>query len=116
MEVWSLSPTPPTSPLSLSLSISPFEEVLLTFFNISSVDIELVELTRNEGSPLGIQIRTSRSRPGIFVYYLVPGSVADDCKQIHPGDRVLEVNGRDLRRANVDDAANCMSVSQPYSM
>lgn len=77
----------------------------------SAVDIELIELTRTEGSPLGIQIRSSRSRPGIFVYYLVPGSVADDCKLIHQGDRILEANGHDLRHASVDDAANCMSVS-----
>ena len=79
---------------------------------ISAVDIELIELTRSEGSPLGIQIRSSRSRPGIFVYYLVPGSVANECKLIHQGDRILEANGHDLRHASVDDAANCMSVSQ----
>ena len=79
-------------------------------YTISTVDIELIELTRSEGSPLGIQIRSSRSRPGIFVYYLVPGSMADDCKLIHPGDRILEANGQDLRHASVDDAANCMSV------
>lgn len=66
---------------------------------------------RNEGSPLGIQIRSSRSRPGIFVYYLVPGSVAGDCKLIHPGDCILEVNGHNLRQASVDDAATYMSVS-----
>ena len=79
---------------------------------ISTVDIELIELTRNEGSPLGIQIRSSRSRPGIYVYYLVPGSVADDSKMIHPGDCILEANGHDLRQASVDDAANYMSVSE----
>ena len=79
---------------------------------LSTVDVELIELTRSEGSPLGIQIRSSRSRPGIFVFCLVPGSVADDCKLIHPGDCILEANGHDLRQASVDDAASYMSVSQ----
>ena len=79
---------------------------------LSAVDIELIELTRSEGSPLGIQIRSSRSRPGIFVYYLVPGSVADESKLIRQGDRILEANGHDLRQASVDDAANYMSVSE----
>ena len=47
------------------------------------------------------------------MYYLVPGSVADDSKLIHPGDCILEANGHDLRQASVDDAANYMSVSEP---
>ena len=79
---------------------------------MSTADVELIELSRSEGSPLGIQIRSSRSRSGIFVYYLVPGSVAGDSKLIHPGDRILEANGHDLRQASVDDAATYMSVSK----
>ena len=100
--------------LSLSLSLSLFLSVIYmtSSAHFSTVDVELIELTRSEGNSLGIQIRTSRSRPGIFVYYLVPGSVADDSKLIHPGDCILEANGHDLRQASVDDAANYMSVSE----
>ena len=71
-----------------------------------------MELQRAEDdTPLGIQIRTSRNRPGIFVHFLVPGSKADENGRVYPGDRILEANGCDLRNASVDDAASFMSVS-----
>ena len=54
---------------------------------------------------------SSRSRPGIFVHYLVPGSKAEETGLIHPGDRILEANGCDLRCSDVDDAASFMTVS-----
>ena len=102
--------------LYLSLSLSPLNlyihQIKPFISYISTADVELIELSRSEGSPLGIQIRSSRSRSGIFVYYLVPGSVAGDSKLIHPGDRILEANGHDLRQASVDDAATYMSVSE----
>ena len=53
-----------------------------------------------------------RSRPGIYVHYLIPGSKAEECGQVHPGDRILEANGRDLRHATVDEAAMFMSVGK----
>ena len=34
----------------------------------------------------------------------MPGSVADDCKLIHPGECVLESNGHDLQQASIDNA------------
>ena len=77
---------------------------------------ELVELQRKDNeSPLGIQIRTSRNRPGIYVHYLVPGSRAEENGQVFPGDRILEANGCDLRHATVDNAATFMSVSDGLS-
>ncbi len=72
---------------------------------------ELVELQRADNdSPLGIQIRTSRSRPGIYVHYLVPGSTAEGNGGVLLGDRILEANGCDMRNATVDDAASFMTV------
>lgn len=56
-------------------------------------------------------IYTCRSRPGIFVHYLVPGSKAEECGSIRAGDRMLEVNGKDLRDVTVDEAAALMMVS-----
>ena len=76
----------------------------------ASPDAELIELVRREGSPLGIHIRSSRTRPGIFVYHLVPGSIAKESGLIQVGDRLLEVNGCDIRYASVDDAVAVMSV------
>ena len=51
-----------------------------------------------------------RSRPGIYVHYLVPGSKGEECGNIKPGDRILEVNGKDLRDSTVDEAAAFMMV------
>lgn len=77
-----------------------------------TIEPELVELQRADRcSPLGIQIRTSRKRPGIYVHYLVPGSRAEENGQVFPGDRILEANGCDMRNASVDDAASFMTVS-----
>ena len=55
---------------------------------------------------------THRTRPGIYVHYLVPGSKAETCGNIKPGDRILEANGVDLRDATVDEAAAFMMVSR----
>ena len=61
-------------------------------------------------SSLSLSFSHIRSRAGIYVHYLIPGSKAEECGQIHPGDRILEANGRDLRHATVDEAAMFMSV------
>ena len=61
--------------------------------------------------PLGIQIRTYRHRPGVFIHQLLPGSISDQNGFLQPGDRVLEANGHDLKFASIDDAATIMSVS-----
>ena len=46
----------------------------------------------------------------MYVKHLVPGSKAEECARLHIGDRLLEVNGFDLRHSNVDDAASFISV------
>ncbi len=75
-----------------------------------------MELQRaGNDSPLGIQIRTSRTRPGIFVHFLVPGSTAEGNGQVVAGDRILEANGCDMRHATVDDAASFMTVRHNFS-
>ena len=76
-----------------------------------SPDPELIELPADENTPLGLQIRSCNNQPGVFVHHLVPGSRADQCGLLQPGDRVLEANGQDLKFASVDDAASIISVS-----
>lgn len=75
-----------------------------------SPDTELVELSCDDNVPLGLQIRSSHHRPGVFVHHLVPGSRADQSGLLRPGDRVLEANGHDLKFVSVDDAATIISV------
>jgi C-terminal processing protease CtpA/Prc len=94
--------------LALSTS-SPLLTLTVYRPAMEDAETELVELEKREGQPLGIQIRTSRTRPGIYVHYLVPGSKAEECGNIKAGDRILEVNGRDLRDSSVDEAAAFMT-------
>lgn len=76
-----------------------------------SPDPELIELAIDDDTPLGLQIRSSHRRPGIFIHNLVPGSLTEQCGMLRPGDRLLEANGHDLKFVTVDDAACIISVS-----
>ena len=79
--------------------------------SIDSPDPELIEIPCDDHMILGIQIRSSRHRPGIFIHHLAPGSQAEQCSTLHLGDRILEANGHDLKDATVDDAASIIAVS-----
>ena len=46
----------------------------------------------------------------------MPGSRAEENGGIRPGDRILEVNGKDLRDSTVDDAAAFMMVGDVIIM
>ena len=66
------------------------------------------------GQPLGISIvggKVSISGvkdgiPGIFIKQILPNSVAERCGQLKTGDRILEVDGVDLRSASHDYAVD----------
>ena len=87
-------------------------EIGVTVFPLAtdSSDTELIELSSDENTPLGLQIRSSHHHPGVFVHHLVPGSRSEQCGLLQPGDRVLEANGNDLKFVTVDDAALIISV------
>jgi len=76
----------------------------------------LVEVVRVPGKGLGISIVGGKVDPvstdgsslspapvtGIFIKNVLEGSPAGDTNQLHTGDRILEVDGHDLRSASHD--------------
>ena len=110
-----LSSPLPLSSLLLSLLFSSLAISLTYIFSlyvcIASPDPELIELSCDDDMPLGIQIRSSRGHPGVFIHLLQPDSLADQSGLLYPGDRILEANGHDLKFATLDEAASIISVS-----
>ena len=51
-----------------------------------------------------------RHRAGIFVHHVVAGSPADECGCFSVGDRILEVNGYNIKHTTIDHAAAVMGV------
>jgi len=85
--------------------------ILLMYYSYSaSPDPELVELSCDDDTPLGIQIRSSRGQPGVFIHLLQPDSLADQSGLLFPGDRILEANGQDLKFVSLEEAATVISV------
>lgn len=56
-----------------------------------------------------------RTQSGIYVHHVSSGSVAEECGCLQVGDRILEINGVDVRRASIDEAATLMAVSNNTS-
>ena len=52
-----------------------------------------------------------RHQAGIYVHRLVAHSPADECGCINIGDRILEVNGCDIRYSSLDQAAAILAVT-----
>ena len=48
-------------------------------------------LHRPEGTGLGFNIIGGEGGTGIFISYISPGSIADKCGQLKPGDFILKV-------------------------
>uniref|UniRef100_A0A1I8ICC3 PDZ/DHR/GLGF domain protein n=1 Tax=Macrostomum lignano TaxID=282301 RepID=A0A1I8ICC3_9PLAT len=57
-----------------------------------------IELTRKQGMGLGFSIVARSNDEGVLVSDIIKGGVAESDKRLQPGDRILEVNGRDMRK------------------
>lgn len=51
-----------------------------------------VVLNRPEDTGLGFNIIGGEGDTGIFISYISPSSISDECGQLNPGDQILEVN------------------------
>ncbi|XP_075422704.1 E3 ubiquitin-protein ligase LNX isoform X2 [Ascaphus truei] len=64
---------------------------------------------------LGIKLVRKREEPGIFIFNLLEGGVAARNGYLHENDRVLAINGHDLRNGSPEIAAqliqNCHSTA-----
>lgn len=67
----------------------------------------------NKSSPeeqLGIKLVRKVDEPGVFIFSVLDGGVADRHGQLEENDRVLAVNGHDLRYSSPESAAHLIQV------
>lgn len=67
----------------------------------------------NKRSPeeqLGIKLVRKVDEPGVFVFNVLDGGVADRHGQLEENDRVLAINGHDLRFGSPESAAHLIQV------
>nr|XP_034364893.1 E3 ubiquitin-protein ligase LNX isoform X2 [Arvicanthis niloticus] len=70
----------------------------------------------NKSSPeeqLGIKLVRRVDEPGVFIFNVLNGGVADRHGQLEENDRVLAINGHDLRFGSPESAAHLIQVRQP---
>lgn len=72
-------------------------------------DVIVTEMIKKAGRGLGLGIRPGTDC-GVFVSEIVRGGVTDSSGQITEGDRILEVNGRDMKSASHEEATNILKV------
>ncbi|KAB7496441.1 E3 ubiquitin-protein ligase LNX [Armadillidium nasatum] len=77
---------------------------------------ELVQVTLNReaGRQLGIKLGGRRSETGIFIMELMAGSVAEQDGRLQPNDRILSINGGDVRCARLDHAFRLIKQSHGH--
>ncbi|XP_030419849.1 E3 ubiquitin-protein ligase LNX isoform X3 [Gopherus evgoodei] len=69
----------------------------------------------NKGSPdeqLGIKLVRKADEPGVFIFNLLEGGVAARDGQLRENDRVLAINGHDLRYGSPENAAQLIQASE----
>ncbi|XP_012496572.1 PREDICTED: E3 ubiquitin-protein ligase LNX isoform X2 [Propithecus coquereli] len=69
----------------------------------------------NKSSPeeqLGIKLVRRADEPGVFVFNVLDGGVADRHGQLEENDRVLAINGHDLRHGSPESAAHLIQASE----
>ncbi|GAB6030369.1 ligand of numb-protein X 2 [Chamberlinius hualienensis] len=70
-----------------------------------------VTLDRTPGKPLGIRVVEKRHQPGVYISDVISGSIAGRDGRIKPDDRILEINGRDMRKAKIEEASQLIQLS-----
>ncbi|XP_066243292.1 E3 ubiquitin-protein ligase LNX isoform X1 [Saccopteryx leptura] len=69
----------------------------------------------NKSSPeeqLGIKLVRKVDEPGVFIFNVLNGGVADRHGQLEENDRVLAINGHDLRYGSPETAAHLIQASE----
>ncbi|XP_034364894.1 E3 ubiquitin-protein ligase LNX isoform X2 [Arvicanthis niloticus] len=69
----------------------------------------------NKSSPeeqLGIKLVRRVDEPGVFIFNVLNGGVADRHGQLEENDRVLAINGHDLRFGSPESAAHLIQASE----
>lgn len=75
----------------------------------------MVSLRKESSRQLGLKLGGRRTEPGIFVMEVLEGSVAAQDGRLKPHDRILAINGADVRYARLDHASTLIQESR-YSV
>ena len=70
-----------------------------------------VTLERQPGKHLGIRISGSCPEPGIFIVEILEDSITANDGRIKPYDRLLFINGTDVRHCKISRASDLIKVS-----
>ncbi|KAL1262109.1 hypothetical protein QQF64_007374 [Cirrhinus molitorella] len=74
------------------------------------IQVSLVKRERSE--PLGIKLIRKSEEPGVFILDLLPGGLAAKDGKLKNNDKVLGINGQDLRRGTPESAAQIIQASE----
>jgi hypothetical protein len=69
-----------------------------------------VTLERQPGKLLGIRISGSCPEPGIFIVEILEDSITANDGSINPYDRLLFINGTDVRHCKISQASDLIKV------
>ena len=73
-------------------------------------DMLTVSLQRQAGKHLGIRISGSCPEPGIFIVEILEDSITASDGRIKPYDRLLSINGTDVRHCKISQASDLIKV------
>ncbi|KAK2838767.1 hypothetical protein Q7C36_013581 [Tachysurus vachellii] len=74
------------------------------------IQVALVKRERSE--PLGIKLIRKSDEPGVFILDLLPGGLAAKDGKLRNNDKVLAINGHDLRHGTPESAAQIIQASE----
>ena len=77
-------------------------------------DMLTVSLERQTGKHLGIRISGSCPEPGIFIVEILEDSITALDGRIKPYDRLLSINGTDVRHCKISQASDLIKVGLTY--
>ncbi|XP_019343388.1 ligand of Numb protein X 2 [Alligator mississippiensis] len=80
-----------------------------------AVNREVIHVTlmkRDRSEPLGIKLIRKTDEPGIFILDLLDGGLAAKNGKLSRNDRVLSINGQDLRQGTPETAAQIIQASE----
>ncbi|MBN3297484.1 LNX1 ligase, partial [Amia calva] len=74
--------------------------------------IQVALLKRDRSEPLGIKLIRKSDEPGVFILDLLPGGLAAKDGKLRNNDKVLAINGQDLRHGTPESAAQIIQASE----
>ncbi|XP_052005526.1 ligand of Numb protein X 2-like isoform X2 [Xyrauchen texanus] len=74
--------------------------------------IQVTLVKRDRSEPLGIKLIRKSEEPGVFILDLLPGGLAAKDGKLRNNDKVLAINGQDLRHGSPESAAQIIQASE----